>query len=508
MKPANLRSLLRARFAKMSIASVSFLWIAVPTGAQTVEILAADQISRDPNITEAQRLIGHVKLGHQDAVLTCDSAWRFDDGKVEVFGDVVMRQPPATTMNARYVVIQPGEDWAQAEGDVAMVHEGARLEAPSLSYLMKARRARYGEGARIQDDGWTVTSRSGTYWAPEELLELGGEVLAVREADTLRSDSLHWRRSEERYVFHGPTTWTSPEVGFSCQKGDVRMEERDPTGWLACDVDVRDEDGTMSGDSLLWSDDVSEAWGEVVMRSADGAGEVRGAYARRDAADSLEVVVGSQVRRAWLRQMENSDTLLLAARELTRSRGVLTATREVTMVQDEMVGIGDSLVWDEAAETIRVWGAPELWSTKDRMAGDSLTLFMSDQAPENLELRGHAVVLAPANDTLAHRIQGRDLDAHFVDGELVTVHVVGNGEVVTFEVPEEGREGKVRMNTAVCAKVTLEVEERKLTGIALKQSPRGTIKPVPQGEDLRAFQVGEAPRFGPWETSQQDPLPE
>ena len=174
MKPANLRSLLRARFAKMSIASVSFLWIAVPTGAQTVEILAADQISRDPNITEAQRLIGHVKLGHQDAVLTCDSAWRFDDGKVEVFGDVVMRQPPATTMNARHVVIQPGEDWAQAEGDVAMVHEGARLEAPSLSYLIKARQARYGEGARIQDDGWTVTSRRGRTGRPKSCSSLAG----------------------------------------------------------------------------------------------------------------------------------------------------------------------------------------------------------------------------------------------------------------------------------------------------------------------------------------------
>jgi len=149
-----------------------------------------------------------------------------------------------------------------------------------------------------------------------------------------------------------------------------------------------------------------------------------------------------------------------------------------------------------------------LWSAKDRMAGDSLTLFMRDQAPGKLELRGHAVVLAPANDTLAHRIQGRDLDAHFVDGELVTVDVVGNGEVVTFEVPEDGREGKVRMNTAMCAEVTLKVADRKLAGIALKQSPRGTIKPVSQGEDLRAFQVGAAPRLGPWETSQQDPLPE
>ena len=38
--------------------------------AQTVEILAADQILRDPAITEAQRLIGNVVLGHEDAVLT------------------------------------------------------------------------------------------------------------------------------------------------------------------------------------------------------------------------------------------------------------------------------------------------------------------------------------------------------------------------------------------------------------------------------------------------------
>ena len=97
------------------IAATAIIWLSTAcASAQTVEILAADQISREPNITEAQRLIGHVKLGHQDAVLTCDSAWRFDDGKVEVFGEVVMRQPPVTTMNARYVVIQPGEDWARA----------------------------------------------------------------------------------------------------------------------------------------------------------------------------------------------------------------------------------------------------------------------------------------------------------------------------------------------------------------------------------------------------------
>ena len=114
--------------------------------AQTVEILAADQILRNPDITEAQRLIGHVKLGHQDAVLTCDSAWRFDDGSVEVFSHVVMQQPPATTMTANYLRIEPDDEWAMASGDVELLHESAKLSAPSLMYLLDRQTARYTEG--------------------------------------------------------------------------------------------------------------------------------------------------------------------------------------------------------------------------------------------------------------------------------------------------------------------------------------------------------------------------
>ena len=120
------------------------------TQAQTVEILAADSILRDPAVTEAQRLIGHVKLGHEDAVLTCDSAWRFDDGSVEVFSHVVMQQPPATTMTADYLRIEPNEEWALASGDVELLHESAKLSAPSLMYLMKSRAARYSEVFRME----------------------------------------------------------------------------------------------------------------------------------------------------------------------------------------------------------------------------------------------------------------------------------------------------------------------------------------------------------------------
>ena len=473
--------------------------------AQTVEILAADQILRDPAVTEAQRLIGHVKLGHEDAVLTCDSAWRFDDGSVEVFSHVVMQQPPATTMTADYLRIEPNEDRALASGYVELLHESAKLSAPSLMYLLKGRTARYSEGALIVDEDWTVKSRSGLYRTISETLELGGQVVAVNETDTLRGDSLHWTRTESRYRFFGPTDWVGSDVRFTCQFGDVTMEEQ-PIGWLAGAVSVDDGEGTVQGDSLAWGPSTSEVWGHVVLAQSDGTGTVHGRYALRQEADSLELVIGDSQQRSWLQQIDGSDTLHLAADTLQRKGEVLTAFHRVTLVQDELVGVGDSLLWMDDEGTIQMWGEPTLWSSEDKLSGDTLTLWLTDQSPDKLEMRGHAVVLSSANDTLAHRIQGRDLDAFFKEGELRFVDVVGNGEVVTFDVPEN--EGKVRMNTAVCSKVTLEVERRKLTGIALKQSPKGKIQPVPKGTDLAPFRVEKAPQLGPWETSKQGPLPE
>ena len=473
--------------------------------AQTVEILAADQILRDPAITAAQRLIGHVKLGHEDAVLICDSAWRFDDGSVEVFSHVVMQQPPATTMTANYLRIEPNEDWAMASGDVQLQHETARLYAPFLRYLVNSRTARYTEGANIVDEGWTVNSESGQYRTATETLELGGQVVAVNEGDTLRSDSLHWTRTESRYRFFGPTDWVGSDVRFSCLSGDIVMDE-EPMGWLAGKVKVDDGEGTVQGDSLAWGASSSEVWGHVVLAQSDGTGTAHGQYALRQDDDTLEVVLGDDQQRAWLQQIDGSDTLHLAADTLQRKGEVLTAFHRVTLVQDELVGVGDSLVWMDDQGRIQMWGEPRLWSSEDKLSGDTLTLWLTDQSPDKLEMRGHAVVLSSANDTLAHRIQGRDLDAFFKEGELRFVDVVGNGEVVTFDVPEG--EGNVRMNTAVCAKVTLEVAERKLTGIALKQSPRGKIQPVPTGTDLAPFRVEKAPGSRPWETSEQGPLPE
>ena len=439
--------------------------------AQTVDILAADQIVRDPAVTDAQRLLGNVQLGHKDGLLHCDSAWRFDDGVVEVFGHVRMEHPPSTVLLADYIGLKPDVDWVQARGNVQLNIDGSTLTAPSLRYQMASKKARYGEGARITDESWTVTSQTGVYFAEAELFQLGGDVLAVSDQDTLLSDSLHWVRPKDHYTFWGPTTWHSPDFDFTCRAGDLLLDTQGsakrPTGWLSGAVRVADGSGTVEGDSLRFGEEVHEAHGHVRLASADRQMVAHGHRAEQHLSDSLDLVFGDAVNPAWLRQVDGEDTLHISGLQLRRTPDHLTVVDSVWLDSEDLQGEGDSLVWNDHLGQIDVFGSPRLWSHMDLLAGDSLTMFLVENQPELLWMRGHAVVLSPANDTLSHRISGRTLDAHFVEGQLDLVDVLGNGQLSYFMVPEPGQDGDVRVNQAVCSQVSLNVKDNSMVGVAL-----------------------------------------
>ena len=467
----------------------------MPSHAQTVDILQAGEISRDPSITEAQRLLGDVKLGHKDAILTCDSAWRFDNGDVEVFGHVQVLQPPATVMTCHYIKLHGEDEWAVAKGDVCVDDAEGSLEAPSLLYSMGSKRARYNQGGVLRRGEWTVVSKHGRFASESEVLELGTDVLATQAGDTLRSDSLHWHQDGGRYVFLGPTTWQSADGGFSCLSGDVVMDDsagtRKPLGWLAGEVFLEDSTGRLRGDSVVWRQGGSEMWGDVTIEDLEGGAVVLGDHAIRNELDSVDVIHGMPAR---LRQIDQADTLYLQAKHMTLGRDMLVAHDSVLIEHTAMVGRGDSLVWVESLDQIRLWGDPMMWNDADQLSGDTLRLILEDQAAKTLELRGHAMVLSPANDSLTHSIEGRTLDAHFVDGVLGTVDVLGNGELVHFEVPE-GTDTEIRVNRAQCAAITMEFEDKALVGLRLQNSPEGTIAPYVADEGEGMPTLFTAPRI-------------
>ena len=87
---------------------------------------------------------------------------------------------------------------------------------------------------------------------------------------------------ERRYLFHGATEWSGADIAFTAVCAAMTMEEERTEGWLAGDVHVQDEEGTIAGDSLQLGEDASEVWGAVTLVSSDGLSEAHGSHARRN----------------------------------------------------------------------------------------------------------------------------------------------------------------------------------------------------------------------------------
>ncbi len=80
-----------------------------------VEILNADEWSFDAAVNGAQLLRGNVRFKHANALMRCDSAYLFEDERVDAFGHVTIDQGDTRFPMQRAIGGQSrweGREWA------------------------------------------------------------------------------------------------------------------------------------------------------------------------------------------------------------------------------------------------------------------------------------------------------------------------------------------------------------------------------------------------------------
>ncbi|PCJ82696.1 MAG: hypothetical protein COA49_01140 [Bacteroidetes bacterium] len=430
-----------------------------------IQILGATVIERDPNISFASRLIGNVKLGLEDAVLTCDSAYRFEDGRFEVFSNVHIIESSGIEVWADYAVLDPEVDAVEISGDVRFIHEEFSIECPALVYDLESKLVSYNQRAEIVEGNRVLSSDNGVYSSNTDRLYAGGEVDIIENDDHIISDSLAIDRNDKTLILFKRSTLKIEGAIIKCDKGNYngRLEK----GWFAGHASMEDEGGYLAGDSIVVSrnDEEGTAWGNITVRDSSGAMTIFGDYAKRT--NNYDLVEGELVR---LINIEEGDTLKMNSRNLVREDNMLYVFGGVVFEQGDFSGLGDSLSWDRNSNEIWLLGEPVVWSDEDEMTGDTVKMTLKENRPELMKLMGHANVLSPSNDSLDHQISGRDLDAVFKGGELSLVDVSGNGTIQYYSTDNEDI---VSLNRASCAHIRIVFLDGSVSRITLLNNPEG-----------------------------------
>jgi lipopolysaccharide export system protein LptA len=273
---------------------------------------------------------------------------------------------------------------------------------------------------------------------------------------------------------------------IECEKGEYDGETE--RGWFAGKASIKDIQGLLSGDSIFVNrqNNEGQAWGNVTVSDSSAAMTVCGDYASRIKGTEI-VKVNDSTSFVKLMNIEGEDTLKMNCRVLEREQDLLFAYGGVVFEQGSFSGDGDSLSWDRGSDEIWLLGEPVVWSEEDEMTSDTVKMVLKQNKPSVMKLIGRANVFSPANDSLDHKISGRNLDAAFKEGKLHQVDVSGNGTVLYYSVDENE---KMSRNRATCAHIQMLFSGGSVTRITLLSNPEGRFEELnneieddPKGKD-------------------------
>ena len=448
-----------------------------------INILGASVIERNPKISDASRLIGDVKLAFDDAILTCDSAYRFDDGRFEVFGQVVISQEPSTKLRADYGVLNPDLGSVYIKGDVTFNHEALNISCPSLTYNLDTKLVSYNERAVINEGNRHLSSNVGVYSSTTNRLYAGDNVEILELKDVIQSDSLSIDRNSKTLRLYKSSYLEINGAFIHCEKGEFNGNTG--IGWFAGGASMMDDQGLLAGDSIVVNREKNEgmAWGHVMISDSSRSMKVKGSYASRS--KNSDVVTGLSDNLVQIVNIEGSDTLKMNTLRLERKEEMLYASGEVVFKQGAFSGSGDSLSWDKRVDEMWLLGNPVVWSEEDEMTGDTVKMNLKENRPTSMQLMGNAHVLSPANDSLDHVISGRDLFAHFAKGKLSSVDIIGNGRAHYYATDDLDA---ISLNRATCSQIQMLFSKGKVTRITLLGLPDGKFNPLDnlEKENLQA----------------------
>ncbi len=465
--------------------------------AQPVEVRIerADEIVRDPRIVEGQRLLGHVMLSVDGAVVHCDSAWRHSDGQFRMMGDVRVEDGPVE-LTGDVLTLHPDSGLGTMTGpEVRLIERSAEdgirtLVTRRTTYDFRQGVARYSGGGVVTTEKERIESGGGWYERDSGRMDFTGGVEMT--VDTLRVNAarIGYHPRKRRLVFPVAAEVSHPSGGVTCHRGEWNLDSGG--GWFLGDslapALFRDGDLRVAGDSLALADSTGIAVGSVDLQDTALTYRLRADSAR------FERLTGGAAggvglfgrASAWLR--EEGDPLLVEgpaiaiATDSTGGRS-LEATQGASLHSAEVTGAALRLFWSESSSRVDLEGDPVLWSGGDQLTGDSIRLYLADGGADRMEVRGKAFVASPAADGFHHQVTGRDLDGRFVQGVLEEVVIQGNGRTLYFadtdsasirQALEDGLSPPLpQANRALCSEIRMRLDSAGLSTITLLQAPSG-----------------------------------
>lgn len=450
-------------------------------GKTKVELIHADFWTPDKKLgREVGRFIGNVAFKHKDIIMTCDSAYFFQNkNQLKAFSKVHVEQGDTLDMYGDYLFYDGTKELANMEGNVELIDNKTHLFTNKVEYDVSKRIARYPEKGRITDEKNTLVSMLGNYEVNEKMFHFKDSIKITNPDYVMTADTMDYNTETETVFFTGPSELNGDSLYMYCEKGWYDTKNDLSRIWKNAVIDNRQQ--LIKGDSLFYDgkNGFGLAFNNVTITDTTNNIIVGGNFARYHKEPEQFMVTD----RAVFIQISKNDSLFLhadtiSARTVTDTTGksfrLMRAYKYCKIFSKGLQAKCDSLAYSFQDSVIRMYNFPVLWSEENQLTADSIAIFTKDSQADRMELYNTAFVTSKFDSLRFNQIKGRKLTGFFSNNKLHRIEVEGNGESIYY-LDDKGKLVGVTHNKS--ATIEIIVENGKIQQITERQNPDGTLDP-------------------------------
>ncbi len=467
------------RYYALIFTSILAYYLSAQT-IKKIELVHADMIDYDEarygkNI---KRLTGNVTLKHDNAILTCDSAFHNNiENDVKMYGNVHINFSDTIHLYGRYISYSGNTKLAKVRQQVVLEHKRATLTCDSLDYNRNTNVAYYFNYGKIKSNESVLVSKWGYYFAPLRDFVAVKDVILTHPRYRMYSDSLRYNIQSEIATFYGPSKIINDTNLIYCENGwydtkrDLSRFSKNAYLWS--------KQKLLKGDSLMYDRNNGRGVATKNVWLVDSSNKiiVKGHHGRYFENPDKAFVTDSAM---FIMVQDSTDTLYLHADTLyyltqNDSTKYLKAYYGVKFFKKDLQGSCDSLIYSVNDSLMQLFKVPILWSKQHQLTAKRIELYFRNDSLDRMLLHDLAFIISKEDSAFFNQIKGKNMTGYFRNNQLYKVEVKGNGQTIYY--PRDKHE-IIGANKAESSDITIFLKDNEIQKIIFHKNPKATLYPI------------------------------
>ena len=392
----------------------------------------------------AQILNGNVAFLHKGALLTCDSAYFYQESNsFKAFGHVKMRQGDTLSLTSDYAFYDGDNQMAEARHNVLLRHRGTKLYTDSLNYDRLYNIGYFFEGGKMVDRNNVLVSDWGEYDTETRKAVFNYNVNLRTPKFTLTTDTLHYDTRTSLANIVGPSVIRSKESVihtsdgyYNTNTGRARLYGRST---------MSNKGKEITGDSLFYDEKrgISQGYRNVIYKDTQKKNELHCNYLWYNEKNGFAFATENPVMMEYSQKdtlFVHSDTIKVITYHLNTDSVYRTAHcyNKVRAFRNDVQAVCDSLVYNTKDSCMTMYRDPIAWSGDRQLLGEEIQVFMKDSTIDRAHIINQALTaeLMPDKDHY-QQLSSKEMFAYFTKGQITQTEAIGNVRSIYYPVDDK-----------------------------------------------------------------------